>query len=143
VQNCTRHYLGLCHSSEGSKIGIRADGKILADPPPSATTTGSWGCGTGTALLCRTVVGDYISTEGVSLCVGLWRPRQHQGRELGSRPTPVHQGPVERAAMANQETPMAPNTICLGIDTGVSNAIVTVIPTVSWGCRLSGAGHAD
>jgi hypothetical protein len=51
-----------------------------------------------------------VSTDGVLLCVGLWRPRQHQGQELGSRPTPVHPGPVERAAMANQETPMAPNT---------------------------------
>jgi hypothetical protein len=83
-----------------------------------------------------------ISTEVVSLYVGQWRPRQHQGQELGSRPTPAHPGPEERAAIANQETPMAPNTICLGIDTGVRNDIVAVIHTVSRGCRISGAGHA-
>jgi hypothetical protein len=84
-----------------------------------------------------------ISTDGVSLCAGLWRPRQHQGQELGSRPTPVHPGPVERAAMANQETPMAPNTICLGIDTGVRNAIVAIIPTVRRECHICGADMQD
>jgi hypothetical protein len=35
---------------------------------------------------------------------------------------------MERAAMANQETSIALNTTCIGIDTGARNSIVAVVP---------------
>jgi hypothetical protein len=52
--------------------------------------------------------------------------------------TPVRLGPVERAATANQETPITNSTLCLDIDTSVRNAIVAIIPTVSRGCNKCG-----
>jgi hypothetical protein len=37
-KSCTRPYLCLCYSSEGSKIGVRAYGEILANPRPPPHT---------------------------------------------------------------------------------------------------------
>jgi hypothetical protein len=37
-KSCTRAHFGLCYSSEGSKVGVRAYSQILPSPHPPACT---------------------------------------------------------------------------------------------------------
>jgi hypothetical protein len=71
-----------------------------------------------------------VTTDGVSLCVSMWRRQREQ--ELARLPNPREPGPVEQWEAANRVAYLDDDRyLVLGADTGLRNTLCIVIPTVS------------